>query len=63
MTLPPEPHATVTARLPDGRHLIAHIDPTTPEHHSPLQRALRAADIPPPPKAVEDRGIAARTNP
>lgn len=38
------PHA-VTARLPDGRLLIARIDPDTPEHHSPLQRALRAADI------------------
>lgn len=36
----------VTARLPDGRTLIAHLDPTLPEHRSPLQRALRAANIP-----------------
>lgn len=37
----------VTARLPDGRLLIARIDLTIPEHHSPLQRALRTADITP----------------
>lgn len=36
----------VTARLPDGRLLIARIDPHTPQQHSPLQRALRQADIP-----------------
>lgn len=44
--LPPHPHTTVTARLPGGRLLIAHLSPDTPERHSPLQRALRAAEIP-----------------
>lgn len=37
----------VTARLTDGRLLIAHLDPHTPEHQSPLKRALRAAGIHP----------------
>jgi hypothetical protein len=36
----------VTARLPDGRLLIAHLDPHQPEKHSPLKRALHAAGIP-----------------
>lgn len=52
--MPPLQHpTTVTAPLPDGRHLIAHLDPDTPEHHSPLQRALRAADIPTLPGRVD----------
>jgi len=38
--LPPLPPHTVAVRLPDGRHLIAYLDPTTPARHSPLQRAL-----------------------
>ena len=42
----PQPGVMIAARLPDGRLLIARIDPTTRECHSPLQRALRAADIP-----------------
>lgn len=40
------PHHQVAARLPDGRLLIARLDPHTPERHSPLKRALLAADIP-----------------
>ncbi|MGA4960251.1 hypothetical protein [Streptomyces lavendulocolor] len=36
----------VTAGLPDGRLLIAHLDPRQPEKHSPLRRALHAAGIP-----------------
>ncbi|GGU62637.1 hypothetical protein [Streptomyces lavendofoliae] len=36
----------VTARLPDGRLLIAHLDPQLPAHHSPLRRALHTAGIP-----------------
>ena len=44
-TTPPEQPTTVTARLPGGRLLIAHLDPHLPEPHSPLRRALRAADI------------------
>jgi len=38
--------SVVTVRLPDGRYLIAHLDPNTPYQHSPLQRALTAAGIP-----------------
>ena len=45
-TLPTPTPTTVTARLPGGRLLIAHLDPHLPEPCSPLQRALRAADIP-----------------
>ncbi|MFJ5294564.1 hypothetical protein [Streptomyces sp. NPDC088348] len=33
----------VTARLPDGRSLIADIDPDRPTENSPLQRALAEA--------------------
>ncbi|MEU5490222.1 MULTISPECIES: hypothetical protein [Streptomyces] len=33
---------TVAARLPDGRLLIAILDPTVPDHHSPLRHHLRA---------------------
>lgn len=32
---------TVAARLPDGRLLIAILDPTVPDHHSPLRHHLR----------------------
>ncbi|MGW9238047.1 hypothetical protein ACWGRL_04815 [[Kitasatospora] papulosa] len=39
--------SVVTVRLPDGRYLIAHLDPTTPHQHSPLQRALTTAGINP----------------
>ncbi|MFD9721119.1 hypothetical protein [Streptomyces sp. NPDC059076] len=42
----PEIHEIATGRLPDGRLLIAHLDPHTPERHSPLQRTLRQADTP-----------------
>lgn len=43
-----DPHhgMTITAPLPDGRLLIACTDPTIPEDHSPLQRALSAAENP-----------------
>ncbi|MGW1468569.1 hypothetical protein ACWCPT_30010 [Streptomyces sp. NPDC002308] len=37
---------TVAARLPDGRHLIALLDPDLPDHRSPLRRALAAHRIP-----------------
>ncbi|WP_406740752.1 hypothetical protein [Streptomyces atratus] len=42
------PHQMIAARLPGGRLLIAQPDPHTPEHQSPLRRALRAnrIDIP-----------------
>jgi hypothetical protein len=39
--LPALPKDTVVARLPDGRTLIAYLDPAVPDHHSPLRRALR----------------------
>jgi hypothetical protein len=35
----------IAARLPGGRLLIAQLDPTTPDHQSPLRRALRAHHI------------------
>lgn len=31
----------VAARLPDGRILIASLDPDVPDHHSPLRKHLR----------------------
>ena len=31
----------VAARLPDGRLLIASLDPQVPDHHSPLRYHLR----------------------
>ena len=31
----------VAARLPDGRLLIASLDPAVPDHHSPLRYHLR----------------------
>ncbi|MGW5529401.1 hypothetical protein [Streptomyces xanthochromogenes] len=37
---PPDPQ-TVTAQLPDGRRIIADLDPNTDDDHSPLRRALR----------------------
>lgn len=40
---------TKTSRLPDGRLLIADIDLGLPPGRSPLQRALRTADINLPP--------------
>lgn len=52
--LPALPRHTVTARLPDGRSLIAHLDPTVPADRSPLQRALTAQGHP---------GEAAQTDP
>lgn len=42
LTLPALPQHTVTARLPGGRFLIAYLDPTIPDHRSPLRRHLRA---------------------
>jgi hypothetical protein len=54
--LPALPPHTLTARLPDGRSLIALLDPTTPAHHSPLQRALETA-------LARDQGEAPRTDP
>ncbi|WP_392838767.1 hypothetical protein [Streptomyces sp. LN500] len=39
------PHQVIAARLPGGRLLIAQLEPHTPEHHSPLRRALRASRI------------------
>lgn len=44
----PSPTRTlkVTARLTDGRLLIADLDPNTPTQHSPLRRALHTAGIP-----------------
>ncbi|MFB7222455.1 hypothetical protein [Streptomyces sp. NPDC056227] len=38
--LPALPPHTVTVRLPGGRFLIAHLDPTLPTHRSPLRRHL-----------------------
>ncbi|MCX4792507.1 hypothetical protein OG369_42795 [Streptomyces sp. NBC_01221] len=38
-------HHVIAARLPGGRLLIAQLDPHTPEHRSPLRRALRANRI------------------
>lgn len=40
------PTIRITAHLPDGRLLIAYLDPTIPPHHSPLKRALTTANIP-----------------
>ncbi|MEV3996733.1 hypothetical protein AB0K62_13785 [Streptomyces halstedii] len=37
------PRTTMVAvRLPGGRLLIASLDPTTPDHHSPLRHHFRA---------------------
>ncbi|MGW2863298.1 hypothetical protein [Streptomyces sp. NPDC001205] len=41
----PDPQ-TVTGRLPDGRRIIADLDPDTDAEHSPLRRALRASEEP-----------------
>ena len=49
------PHL-VTAHLPDGRLLIAHLDPATPDQHSPLRQALRAHHITETPSAGGDPG-------
>ncbi|MFJ3699509.1 hypothetical protein ACIPW9_36195 [Streptomyces sp. NPDC090052] len=43
MTATPPPATLVTARLPDGRSLIADLDPSRTTENSPLQRALADA--------------------
>ncbi|MEU1086709.1 hypothetical protein ACFYPN_28720 [Streptomyces sp. NPDC005576] len=49
---------TKTSRLPDGRLLIADIDLELPPGRSPLQRALRTADINLPPTRSRTGGPA-----
>jgi hypothetical protein len=54
---PPDPQ-TVTARLPDGRRIIADLDPETDDDHCAAPCATPAS-----PTDHEHRGIPARTNP
>ncbi|MET9436889.1 hypothetical protein [Streptomyces sp. NPDC006551] len=42
----PDRRLEITVPLPEGRDLVAFLDPDLPQEHSPLRRALRAARIP-----------------